>query len=385
MPVLGSGGRVLFKRPTPSACTLQPEDYKPGCNAFTVNCPGWWSGDRVCVEGLPILDGGLPVNVDGYASYQGSRWYLGPNRTQISSNADQFYKNDTEDYPTGAFGDDANFYAKNGVGDVPDAPPQDCYWVHIDQFGRIRFYDNRCKAVAGCANNAIELADYLIGEPITLYPPGEQEYQNARWDCLYDECLYLDGEYWFSDVQDEVTDVSICASAPEFDFPVAANDEYGNADVQPRPNYAWPTAQALCNIREYTLNLDAPAIDTTLVGEKFGENVKSLVNGGGSFEFFIDRACFGEEQEEASWMLMNLLMLTEGGCSGNPVETEAWFYLYENGGCNDNSCFPPVGGSLYYKANILITQTAINVRPDQMIAGTAEFVTTGEIQMLQGA
>ena len=190
-------------------------------------------------------------------------------------------------------------------------------------------------------------------------------------------------DYGFSDVQDEETDVSICTSAPEYDFPVADFDEYENADVQPRSNSRFPVPQALCNIREYSLNLDAPAIDTTLVGEKFGENIKSLVNGGGSFEFFIDRACFGDDSEEASWMLLNLLMLTEGGASGAPIETEAWFYLYENPSCNRNTCFPPLGGSLYYKANILITQTAVNVRPDQLIAGTAEFVTTGEIKLIQ--
>ena len=53
----------------------------------------------------------------------------------------------------------------------------------------------------------------------------------------------------------------------------------------------WPSPQALCGIREYSLTLDAPSIDTTIVGEKFGEAVKSLVSGGGSFEFFIDRNC----------------------------------------------------------------------------------------------
>lgn len=389
MPVLGSGGRVLFKRPTPKACVINPNNFVPGCDAININCPGWWSGDYVCTDGLPIVIDGYPVNVAAYASYQGSKYFLGPNRTQISSNADKFYKNSSEAYPDDKFGDDANFYAKNGVGDVPADPGEKCYWVHIDSLGRIRFYDDRCAALAGCPNTAIELSDYpTYGEPINLYPLGESEYQNAHWDCQYDNCRYVGGEYWFSDVQDVATEVSICVSAPEFDFPVLGVDEYDNADVLPRPYRDWPSVQALCNIREYTLNLDAPAIDTTLVGEKFGENVKSLVNGGGSFEFFLDRSCMGEEYEDASWMLMNLLMLTEGGCSGKPVETEAWFYLYSGDPCKDAGCadsFPPLGGSLYYKASILVTQTAVNVRPDQLIVGTAQFVTTGEIQLLQGA
>jgi len=387
MPILGSGGRVLFKRPLPPTVDLPPEDYLPSCSAYNFNSAGWISGDLACINGLPIADegGGFPSNVAGYASYQGSTLFLGPNRTQISNNNDVFYKDDTEDYPDGAFGDDANFYAVNGVGGVPEdqLDKEECYWIGIDQFGKLRFYESRCAAIAGCPDNAVTLSQSPPFDPLTLRPAGTGEYANARWDCIFDECLVSNASYGFSDVQDEDTDVSICTSAPEYDFPVAGFDEYENADVQPRPASETSFPQALCNIREYTLNLDAPAIDTTLVGEKFGENIKSLVNGGGSFEFFIDRACFGRDQEEASWLMLNLLFLTEGGASGGEIGTEAWFYLYENEGCNSNSCFPPLGGSLYYKANILITQTAINVRPDQIIAGTAEFVTTGEIKLLQ--
>ena len=383
MPVLGSGGRVIFKRPTPVGCELQPEDFIPSCNAFNVNCPGLWNGDLVCVKGLPTLEGGIPSIVAGYASYVGSQLFVGPNRIQIDSDNDQFYKNDLESYPEDQFGDDADFYARNGVGGVPEEPGEQCYWVSIDALGRIRFYEDRCRAIAGCPDNAIELADFPLFESLTLMPPGMLEYQNAKYECVFDDCFVLGGDYLFSDVQDQVTSVSICESAPEYDFPVAGVNEYANADVLPRGRNAFPVPQVLCNVREFTLNLDAPAIDTTLVGEKFGENIKSLVNGGGSFEFFIDRACMDEDREEASWMLLNLLMLTEGGASGNPIETEAWFYLYDNGTCNSNSCFPPLGGSLYYKTNILITQTAVNVRPTELIAGTAEFVTTGVVRLLQ--
>lgn len=383
MPVLGSGGRVIFKRPTPVGCELQPEDFIPSCNAFNVNCPGLWNGDLVCVKGLPTLEGGIPSIVAGYASYFGSQLFVGPNRIQIDSDNDQFYKNDLESYPEDQFGDDADFYARNGVGGVPEEPGEQCYWVSIDALGRIRFYEDRCRAIAGCPDNAIELADFPLFESLTLMPPGMLEYQNAKYECVFDDCFVLGGDYLFSDVQDQVTSVSICESAPEYDFPVAGVNEYANADVLPRGRNAFPVPQVLCNVREFTLNLDAPAIDTTLVGEKFGENIKSLVNGGGSFEFFIDRACMDEDREEASWMLLNLLMLTEGGASGNPIETEAWFYLYDNGTCNSNSCFPPLGGSLYYKTNILITQTAVNVRPTELIAGTAEFVTTGVVRLLQ--
>ena len=103
----------------------------------------------------------------------------------------------------------------------------------------------------------------------------------------------------------------------------------------PVPTRSGLHPQALCGIREYSLTLDAPSIDTTIVGEKFGEAVKSLVSGGGSFEFFIDRTCLGDDTEDASWMMMNLLFNTEGGCSGAPIETEAWFNVMEGNGCDE--------------------------------------------------
>lgn len=381
MPVLGSGGRVLFKRPSLNTIEVEPENFNSSCSSFNVDSSGLWNGDRVCITDI-TLEGELPANTGAFASYQGSRFALGPNRDHIDSNKDSFYKNDSECYPDDACGDAANFYAVNGVGEVPEAGNERCFFVNIDGFGRLRLFNDRCSAIAGCTGSSVPLAQFPLVESLLLHPPGTAEYQNASWECIFDLCQVPTGEYGFSDVVDSQTNVSICASAPLYDFPVAGTNEYDNADVQPRGTSDVP--QALCDLREYSLNLDAPAIDTTLVGEKFGENIKSLVRGGGSFEFFIDRNCLGDDKEDASWMLLNLLMLTEGGCSGNPIETEAWFYLYEQD-CNASNCFPPIGGSLYYKAKILITQAAVNVRPTELIAGTAEFVTTGPLQLLQAS
>ena len=384
MPVLGNGGRVLLKRPVPAKCELSYEDFRPECDSFIFNCPGWLNGDLVCVDKLPISIDGYPNLVSGYASYQESKYFVGPNRDHILNNKDAFYKNDpSECYPAGQCQDDANFYVKNGVGDIPGADENGggCYWLHIDDFGKAQLYTDKCSAISGCGT-PVSLADVWFDEPIEIFPYGEADYANARWDCDFDACYRETGDYVMSDVQDELTDVSICESAPAFDFPIAGTSDYGDADVLPRPYKDWPTPQALCGIREYSLTLDAPSIDTTIVGEKFGEAVKSLVSGGGTFEFFIDRNCFGDDVEDASWELMNLLFTTEGGCSGQPIETEAWFYVMEGHGCE--GCFPPIGGSLYYRANILITQTAVNVRPTELVVGTATFVTTGPIKLMQG-
>ena len=139
----------------------------------------------------------------------------------------------------------------------------------------------------------------------------------------------------------------------------------------------------MCGIREWTLELDAPSVDTTSVGEKFGEAVKSLVTGGGSVDFFVDKTCCDDETGD-SFVLMQLLLMTENGSKAH-----AEFYLVDRTGdgagcdsgdsCGDCGALP---GSLYYSTDILVTRNAINMRPTDLVAMTGNFVTTGEIKLL---
>ena len=66
-------------------------------------------------------------------------------------------------------------------------------------------------------------------------------------------------DYLFSDVQDQVSSVSICTSAPEYDFPVAGVNEYANADVLPRGVNAFPVPRLSVTSEEFTLNLERPS------------------------------------------------------------------------------------------------------------------------------
>ena len=55
--------------------------------------------------------------------------------------------------------------------------------------------------------------------------------------------------------------------APAYDEPVAGTGDYENADVQPRIGQGFPGWQILCDMREWSLELDAPAVDVTAVSE----------------------------------------------------------------------------------------------------------------------
>ena len=133
----------------------------------------------------------------------------------------------------------------------------------------------------------------------------------------------------------------------------------------------------MCEIREWSLNLDAPSVDTTAVGEKFGESVKSIVTGGGTVDYLIDKQCRADDRGDGT-DLMKLLLMTERGCKAS-----ARFFMLDRGG---DPCDPPCDfrtGSLYYESDLLVTGTAVNLRPTEVVAGTANFVTTGEIRLLE--
>lgn len=393
MAVLGAGGRLELKRDAPESCFITEDALNWNKDVLTSICDGYLSGDHITAIGLPIMGDLFPTKPEGYATYEGSKWYLGPNRLQIDADEDVFYKEDGEDYPIDQFGDDAQFYARTGDeacifpeipdGEIPDGPPiaecdplpgldNDDYWIHIDSLGYVSFYKNRCDALLGCSSQRVDLIN--VGGPIVIAPYGSGDYQNALTVC-YDQL----GSYLPSDITDSVTLGSVCDDAPLYELPEPGIDEYDNADVTPRgqvsPDALW---QIVCELREWSLELDAPSVDVQGVGEKFGNSIKSIVTGGGSMEYFIDRKCLDDRQTDAL-QIMQLLLMTENGC-----QVSARFWVMDRG---DQPCdyrCGPLPGQIYYETDLLITRNAVNLRPSDLVAGTANFITTGEVKLLIG-
>jgi len=376
MAVLGIGGRLYLKRDAPDACLIDSSAVDGARNAISSICPGYWSGDKVIVSCLPHGTGTFPPNPDGYGMYYYSQYYQGPNRTHITDFTDTFYKTGTQAYPDGQEADDAQFYARPG--DVSGGDTiEDCtdgeYWIHIDELGGGSFYTSRAAALEGDPDDRVSLFGNVAGT-IGLAPFGSSDFNNAFW-----RCVVSFGEYAFSDAQDIVSLDSVCADAPEYEAVVYDSDEYENANVLPRSATAGQTApywQLICDVANWSLELSAPSVDTTALSEKFGESVKSLVTGGGSVEFLIDRKGFGDEEDNGT-TLMKLLLMTERGCKAS-----ARFYVVNRGGGVQGSGLQ-VPGDLYYASELLVTSSAVNVRPTEIVAGTANFVTTGEIRLLE--
>lgn len=337
MAVLGHEGKLVLRREFPEPVVLSVATQNTATNAFDLINAGYWSGDQVVVKselGLPFLDGSnVPQAPDGFATYFGSPWYLGTNRDHITSDSDPFYAQDVD-----------QVYVNTPILTTLTA------YIYRDKLDRISFYTDRSSALIGSTLNRLPIGSVDYKAFVLAPATGDASYEAALAACTPEIVTY---NY---STQDEVVLSSIC------DF-----------TTEPLTTPMW---QVVSDLRDWELQLDAPNIDTTVVGEKFGEAVKSIVSGGGSLDFLIERRYQTAEYTD-TLTLFQLLMLTERGC-----KAKAQFWMIENR-VNNNIC-GLLDGDLYYEADLLVTNIAINTRASEIIAGSATFVTTGEITLLQG-
>lgn len=194
-----------------------------------------------------------------------------------------------------------------------------------------------------------------------------------------------------------------------------------------------------CGLTQWTLNLDAQELDTTSLGDKFFDGVKSIIKGGGTFDFLVDRETYdpknatiislpnyqnavlwtdspdvttyldasitdnspdttgnynnakvaGVEPTPRPYKLMarsgtsNLIRLLLETTGQAQAEAEFWMIPGEDmrGSYADKVIEP---GDLFYRANILVTSTAISTTAADIITGSATFVTVQDIALLEG-
>jgi len=353
MAVLGIEGFVRFRREAPSPIVVPVSALRADIDTIQVESTDFWNGDEVYLltpDGLPFSTDTLP---EGVGCYYGSYWELGANRTHVTAEDDEYYVS----------GDDTVYFYNRGT-----PVNSGNYFIYRDQLGRVSFYANRAAALGGAVDDRVDLRQ-LDFRYLLIAAAGTEEYANALV-----ECLAATGEYRLSDVVDEVTLESICDFAPTYLQPVAGVDEYDDAELTPRRwvnGFPWIIQGEL---REWSIELNSDNVDVTSVGQKFGESVKAVVSGGGSFDFLVERRT--EEDKYDSTSLMRLLLLTEKG-----AKAEAEFYMISDRPKTYGTVAP---GDLYYKCDVLVTNTAVNTRADDAIVGTAQFVTTGPIELKMG-
>ena len=355
MAILGYGGTVKLKREAPEPTLLDFGGINQSNSTFLIDNPAFWGGELVTIyspRGLPVdTETNGPDCPDGYAMYAGSIWYKGSNRSHVTGSASEFY----------AASDSSNFYMR----------AQDCgltttglFYIGKDQMDRVSLYETKAAAMNGNTADRVQLYKVDCGQLIMLFgnfiscsdpiagcqPDPADSYGSVTGPTSFEPMLIttLSGS------------VIVSISGSQL-------ITYGAA----RPINGW-TVQGL--LRDWTLNLSAPEVDTTAVGEKYGDSVKSLITGGGTMDFLIDRRDLGSDVTDTT-RLLQLLLVTQKGC-----KSRAEFWMIEGRDAEDGV----LPGDLYYDTEILITSTAINTRVDDVIAGSLNFVTVGEIALRMG-
>ena len=370
MAILGTDGYLRLRREAPPAAIFAPASVSTTVNGFRNDLDEYWTGDEVRLSspfGIPVSEDAVP---DGTGVYVGGRWATGKNRDHISDDGDEFYLTAAETAPGPPDGDpasgDAAWFYSSG-----DPITSGTFFVYVDQMGRITLYRTRREAMRGEKANRVPLFN-LDFRFLTISPTGTDDYDNAIAECLD---RLLSGSP--PDVVDSATLESICDYAPTYERPVAGTADYGNAEIQPRnkidSQFPW---EFVCQMRSWSLETNGEAVDTTCLGSKWGENVKSLVTGGGTVDFMVDRTYENDTSGDPT-SLMRLVLLTEMGS-----KADAEFYLILNR--QTGRCSTSLPGDLYYSTALLMTSVAVSVRPDDVVTGTARFVTTGEIKLVAG-
>ena len=379
MAVLGTNGKIVLSRSAPAPVAVNVTALNQDKNIISLTTTGFRSGDLVEVASTNnwpnanlYSDPLIPsyANIFDYQDYAEMVGYgtaypaglLRPFRWLSTENNDVLTT------------EDGNVFAVQSDADI--MPYRNRLYVHVDALNRLSFYRTRAAALEGA-----------------------------------------------NDVTREDIDQSDFALDP-------------SGQIELRLVNEWKLEACL---QSWSLNLNASEIDTTGLGDQFFDGVKSLVQGGGTFDFFIEReerdtrntaivnrseyanayVFFGVEENityndaavsgssagttaydnaevtpaPAAFTLDSTALATLGTSNmlrlllntNEQAEAEAEFWMID-GDAQDRTSYTGMllPGDLYYKAQIMLTSSAVSVRATDVIIGSANFVTVREVQLREG-
>ena len=373
MAVLGSGGVLELSRETPQPLALAIARFNATASPPSISLAnqGYWTGDRVVIassDGLPfdVNEDGYADCPDGHAIYRGSQWLTGPARafyTGANTDTSPFYNEFVyDDFLLTQGGD--TLITQSGDTILVSAGEEDnidCYnrssttgltttfdaYIHRDELDRITFFPTESAAYTAEASDRIEMKKVNFGNFVIAAYSANAGYTAAM-----------------NSVASSVDALTLANSEQRLEQVITMPELF---DTLCETDRTWVLQ---CGLQEWALSIDSANLDTTAIGDTFGEHVKALVRGAGTLQFIVDHR--DQANELDTMTLLRLVLLTENQCN-----TNAKFYLYKN----RNEVGTQINGSAYYQCDVLLTNTRVNTRATDMIAGTADFVATSEIKL----
>lgn len=332
MALLGNGGILELSRewPEPMALAQSAINYTSTPQRINLGNTNYWTGDRVLLhfpEGSPFAASNPP----GSGVYFGSIWALSAARQHVTAPNANYYQADNSVY----------FYDNGVVLYSIDG------YINIDELGRIRVFSTELAAHNLDTSKELVINAASTGNFVLTRYSNNSSYTTA-----------------VANAANQIKPLTLPSDTQLLKDVITVPSGFALVSEDPAQR-GW-LFQA--DLQEWALDIDAANLDMTAIGETFGENTKALVRGAGSLQFLLDHKTTSSGQD--SLAMLRLVLLTQQGC-----KSTAKFWLYKNRSSNCGQ----ISGSVYYLCELLLTNSRINTRADQIIAGSSDFVITGEI------
>jgi len=311
MAVLGTNGKIVLNRSAPMPLSVDVIALNQDRNIIQLGEHGFRSGDLVeiaSVDNWPNTHLDTTPLIPGYADIFDYQDYL-----------------DSVDYTTAYpaellqpfrwFATEDNDALVNENNDIiaitpsrtDETPYLNKLYVHVDKLNRLSFYRARNAALAGKDDTTRVNIDQSVfitrAKGITVDTgAGLPAYGNA--ECVTNAIESIG----YESANITGTAGSLSEYAPDYDdlsLDVGVT-AYDNANITPRSEITGviikdPPPDTLIELRlvnewkleaclqSWELSLNAAEIDTTGLGGKFFDGVKSLIRGGGTFDFLVER------------------------------------------------------------------------------------------------
>ena len=153
---------------------------------------------------------------------------------------------------------------------------------------------------------------------------------------------------------------AIALAAPSSDIPISVTVE--NSDFR-----------VLAQVNSFELNTQRETVDTTTLSDEFRNQVSSLMSGSGRMSCFWEYT--GETVNDIPQYILQLILRTKVGS-----KFSARFYL-KSGNHNPSGIAANANDEIWYEFNGVLTSCAMQFSPDNAVQFTADFITTGPIEL----
>lgn len=369
MAVLGTFGKIVFNRSAPAPVAVDVTALNQDKNIISLTTTGFRSGDLVEVASAnnwPNPNLTDPPLIPTYADTVGNALYY-----------------ELVDHSTP--------YSSALLGSLT-VPYKNYLYVHVDVLNRLSFYRTRSAALSGANDSTredISQSDFASDTTTALELRLVNEWKLQM--CLQGWTLSLNSnEIDTTGLGDQFSDgvKSLVRGGGNFDFLIEreAMDSRNTAIIS-ESSYA--NARCFVDVDENILLADADIVGTAGSIENYGPNYDDASLDPGVTAY--DNANITPRSEIMVWTprllasvgtsnLLRLLLNTN-----EQTEAEAEFWMIDGDAINrtsyTNTLLP---GDLYYKAQVMLTSSAVSVRAAEIITGSASFVTVREVELREG-